>query len=243
MFNHSLTHLRTKREKPAQNFLREQMHAIAQDRLADIQRRFEHAAPLGALADFQESTRDAVVLVGALDTDNHVPETLARARDTLMPDGLFLAVFLGGETLYELRDALQTAELELSGGAAARVHPMIDVRDAAALLLRAGFALPVADRVTLRASYANLQALMHELRALGMTNILEKRSRQPLTRAVLARAQQHYQTHYSDEEHRLIATFDIVVMTGWKPAATQQKPAARGSGKISLVTALGDRQT
>ncbi|MCR6659909.1 MAG: hypothetical protein NVV72_11380 [Asticcacaulis sp.] len=52
---------------------------------------------------------------------------------------------LGQGTLAELRESLLAAEAELSGGASPRVAPFADVRDAGALLQRAGFALPVAD--------------------------------------------------------------------------------------------------
>ena len=104
-----------------------------------------HAAPpgLSLVADeemlpFAAESLDAVVSVMALHWVNDLPGTLAQIRWSLKPDGLFLAAFPGGDTLHELRGALLRAELEVTGGASPRVSPFVDLRDAAALLQRAG---------------------------------------------------------------------------------------------------------
>lgn len=43
---------------------------------------------------------------------NDLPGAMAQARQALKPDGVFLAAMLGGNTLKELRVALQLAEQE-----------------------------------------------------------------------------------------------------------------------------------
>ena len=74
---------------------------------------------------------------------------------------------LGGATLHELRTAFFLAEEEVEGGASPRIAPFADVRELGALLLRAGFALPVADAQTVTVTYPNALALMRELKAAG----------------------------------------------------------------------------
>ncbi|HEU5433079.1 MAG TPA: methyltransferase domain-containing protein, partial [Thermomicrobiales bacterium] len=83
---------------------------------------------------------------------NDLPGVLAQIRRALKPDGLLLAATIGGETLTELRQAFAAAESELEGGISPRVAPFADLRDAGALLQRAGFAVPVTDvdRVVVR---------------------------------------------------------------------------------------------
>ena len=111
--------------------------------------------------------------------------------------------------------------------------------DAAGLLQRAGFALPVADvdRVTVR--YAHPLRLLADLRAMGETSVLADRPARPLTRAVLARAFEIYRERYAEPDGRVPATFEIITATGWAPAATQQKPLKPGSAKTSLAEAVG----
>ena len=91
---------------------------------------------------------------------NDLPGTLIQIGRILKPDGLFLAAMLGGATLWQLRQALAAAEREVEGGLSPRVSPFADLRDAAGLLQRAGFALPVADDETIEVEYPSALSLM-----------------------------------------------------------------------------------
>jgi hypothetical protein len=104
-------------------------------------------------------------------------------RRALRPDGLFLACLFAGDTLTELRQSWLEAEARLTGGASPRVAPMIDVRELGSLLQRAGFALPVADLDRTIVRYADAVALIHEIRSLGLSNVLVGRSRRTVTKA------------------------------------------------------------
>src|SRR5690606_19429794 len=107
-----------------------------------------HSPPAPALVGesealpFANGSLDAVFSLLSLHWVNDLPGTLRQVQQVLRPDGLFLAAMLGGEALRELRQALLQAESELEGGASPRVSPFAELRDAAALLQRAGFALP-----------------------------------------------------------------------------------------------------
>lgn len=181
----------------------------------------------------------AVSLLGLQD-ENDIPGLLVQARRALRPDGLFLAAMAGAGTLSELRESLLSAETELSGGVSPRVAPFTDVRDAGALLQRAGFALPVADVETLTVRYDGIYGLMADLRAMGAQNALLARSRRPATRRLFQRAAEIYAERFSDPDGRVRATFSIVWMSGWAPDPTQQKPLKPGSAQITLASVLKD---
>lgn len=168
---------------------------------------------------------------------NDLPGALIQIRRALKPDGLMIASLFGGETLTELRQALQLAEIEVSGGLTPRVAPFADVRDLGGLLQRAGFALPVTDTDKLVVRYAHPLKLLEELRGMGETNVLAEGQR-PLSRAVLARFVEIYQERFSEPDGRVRATFEIHTATGWAPHASQQKPLQPGSAKKSLAEAL-----
>ena len=139
-------------------------------------------------------------------------------------------------TLAELRRALTEAEAELTGGAAPRVSPFPDLRDCAALLQRAGFALPVADVEEIRLLYADPFAMLRDLRAGGETNAVRERDRRTPTRALFPAAL----SLLPAEAGRLPATLRLAMLTGWAPAPSQPKPATRGSANVSLADALKD---
>jgi SAM-dependent methyltransferase len=191
---------------------------------------------------FALESLDLVVSSLSLHWTNDFVGALIQIRQALKPDGLFLGAMLGGATLTELRAALTTAELELFGGAGPRVSPFTDAFDAAALLQRAGFALPVTDvdRVTVR--YANAVRLMADLRAMGETSVLIEGPRRPLTRGLIARAAEIYAQRFAEPDGRVLATFEIITLTGWAPHASQQRPLRPGSATTRLADALGVRE-
>lgn len=167
-----------------------------------------------------------------------LPGALLQMRRALKPDGLLLATLLGSGTLQELRDVLMQAELELTGGASPRVAPFVEIKDAGALLQRAGFALPVADADKLTVRYDNMFALIRDLRAMGATSTLLERSRKPVKRDVFLRAAELYAENHSDADGRIRATFNVISLSGWAPHESQQKPLKPGSAKTSLAEAL-----
>lgn len=185
------------------------------------------------------SDYNLIVSVLHLQAVNDVPGYLARLRQHLAPDGLLMIAALGGDTLTELREAFLSADAEVFGGASARVAPMIQVRDAGALLQRAGLALPVADVETHVVRYASPFALMSEIKALGASNPLLDRSRRLASPALLAAAAQAYAERDGDPDGRIRATLEVIWLSGWVPHESQQQPLKPGSAKTRLGDALG----
>lgn len=183
-----------------------------------------------------EAGFDLVVSVGALDTINDLPGALIQTRRALKPDGLFLAALAGAGSLPRLRAALRAAEEAEGLPAAARLHPQIDVRAAGDLLVRAGFALPVADDEALDVRYSDLATLVADLRGMAATNLLVERPRRAFGRLGYAAAAVAFEGAGSDG--RTTERYHILHLSGWAPSADQPRPARRGSGTASLADAL-----
>jgi len=173
---------------------------------------------------------------------NDLPGTLIQIARILRPDGLFLAAMLGGGTLWQLRQALAAAESEVESGLSPRVSPFADLRDAAGLLQRAGFALPVADCETIDVEYANALALMRDLGAMGESNLVAERRRGFSRRATLLRAAEIYGERFALPSGRIAASFEVLFLHGWAPHASQPKPLRPGSAAHRLAEALGTRE-
>jgi SAM-dependent methyltransferase len=198
----------------------------------------------GAVADEEalplaKGSIDLFASALALQWTNDLPGTLVQIRQALEPDGLFLAAMTGGRTLAELREALFAAETEISGGASLRVTPAVDIRDAGALLQRAGFALPVADRDLITVRYDSVALLLKDLRAMGATNALTERERRPVARRLLARAGEIYAERFSDPDGRIRASFEIISLSGWAPYENQRKPARHDPTKVGVAKETG----
>lgn len=257
LFDRSVLDQRRRRVQRDALFLHDAAREEVQDRLRLVNKAFHYPAIVTpfpeiwdrALADanvvqdtetlkLQAGAHDLVIHAMALHAANDPVGQLIQCRRALKPDGLLLGLFLGGRTLAELREALSRAEAQVTGGLSARFAPMIDIRDAGALLQRAGFALPVADVVTLSTSYRNIWHLMRDLRAMGETNVLMNRPRRATLRTVFDSAQEHYACEHMQADGRLVATFDTIAVTGWAPDASQPKPLRPGSAQTALADAL-----
>lgn len=202
-------------------------------------------APLIADEDtlsLEAGAHDLVIHAMALHWANDLVGQMIQSRRALSPDGLFLGVLLGGQTLSELRASIAQAEAEVVGGLSPRIAPMAEIRDLGGLLQRAGFNLPVADSVTIRASYDSLTALIRDLRGMGETNALKDRLKRPSRRRILERAAEIYTDAYAGDDGRLIATFELIFLLGWAPDPDQPKPLRPGSAQARLAEALNAKE-
>jgi hypothetical protein len=120
-----------------------------------------------------------------------------------------------------------------------RVSPFADLRDAAGLLQRAGFALPVADGETIEVDYPDALALMRDLGAMGEGNLVGERRRGFSRRTTLLRAAEIYGERFATPAGRITASFEVIFLHGWSPDASQPKPLKPGAARLSLADALG----
>ena len=250
-------------ERNGPSFLLIRAAEDAASRIADINRQFDRGVILSAVdmretilsdlppdrqpitLDWQETLDavsgeyDLIISLLELQTENDLPGALLRLRKHLKADGFFTAALFGGESLSDLRQTLYTVDSAVFGGATARVYPMIDHHQAAALLGRAGLNLPVVDKDRVNVSYGKLQTLVSDLRDLGLTNTLTARHKAPLPKGYLDAVEAAYP---KNEEGQHPAQFEILWLTGWSPHESQQKPLKPGSAKMRLADALGTEE-
>ena len=133
-------------------------------------------------------------------------------RRVLKPQGLLLISSFGPDTLWELREAFARAD-EIP-----HVSPFADIAGVGDALVRAGFQQPVLDREVETTDYADLAALMRELRALGATNALAARRHTLTGRARFAAAERAYEPLRRDDG-MLPATWETITAMAWAPEA------------------------
>ncbi|XP_053568107.1 arginine-hydroxylase NDUFAF5, mitochondrial [Bombina bombina] len=182
---------------------------------------------------FKENTFDLVMSSLSLHWVNDLPRTFHEIHRVLKPDGVFIGAMFGGETLYELRCALQLAEIEREGGFSPHVSPFTAVTDLGSLLGRAGFNMLTVDTDEIQVQYPGMYEVMKDLQGMGESNCAWNR-RGLLHRDSLLAAAAIYQEMYGEEDGSVPATFQIFYMIGWKPHESQAKPAKRGSATASF---------
>lgn len=228
------------------------------DRLVDVSRTFNDVLIIGPMANFEShilgprnsvvslateidedrlpypaETFDLVIAAGTLDSVNDLPGALIQIRRCLRPDGLFLGQMFGAGTLGLLKtiflDAQETA-------ASPHIHPQIDLRTAADLLSRTGFALPVADSDIMTVRYSDWRRLVGDVRDMGVGNSLSG-PRRYLGRGFNDKLTASWMRH-AGPDGKVEEKFVHIHLSGWAPSADQPKPAKRGSASMSLASIL-----
>lgn len=144
--------------------------------------------------------------------------SLAELVRVLRPGGLLMFTSFGPDTLNELRSAWRTTD------EAVHVHAFIDMHDIGDALMRAGFADPVMDVDRLTLTYANVEQVLRELKAIGASNAARGRGRALTGKARYAQFKDAYQALARDG--RIPATYEVVYGHAWAPEAARATPVS-----------------
>ena len=146
----------------------------------------------------------------ALQWVNDLPRALAEFRRVLKVGGLAWFTTFGPDTLKELRAAFAEVDRHT------HVSRFVDMHDIGDLLVQAGFADPVMDMEYLTLTYAEGEAMMRDLRAIGATNATIGRPRGLMGRERWRRTLAALDGMRRDG--RIPATFEVIYGHAWKVA-------------------------
>lgn len=140
---------------------------------------------------------------------NDLPRAFSECQRVLQPGGLLTFTTFGPDTLKELRQAFA------GDGGRVHVNRFYDMHDIGDMLVHAGFADPVMDMEQVTLTYADVETLMRELKAIGAHNVAAGRNRGLTGRRALDDLRRRYDGLRRDG--RLPATFEVVYGHCWKP--------------------------
>jgi malonyl-CoA O-methyltransferase len=138
-------------------------------------------------------------------------DVFKECRRVLKHGGLLLMSALGETTLFELKHCWKTID-DL-----AHVNTFPALHDLGDKLLNTGFHDVVVNTEVLTLTYADIRALMSDLKASGGQNVDEKRSKSLYSRQQLYKLANAYKD-YQLEDNRIPASFEVVYLRAKKPA-------------------------
>lgn len=168
------------------------------------------------LSSLKKESFDLIVSNLNLHHINFIPQFLMEAKSLLKPEGIFVASFFGEENLPQLHKTISEVESEIYQGISPRMIPTIDVKTAAMLLQKAGFANPVSTLERVDVEYENPLKLLKDLKMMGQGNIMFKRSRKFFSKGFLQKVLQEYKNNYQTSDGAVKATFEIITIIGTK---------------------------
>ena len=175
---------------------------------------------------FAEGSVDVVFSNLCLQWIEDLPAVFAGFRRVLKPGGLMLVSTFGPDTLYELRESFAHAD------ATPHVSPFATIAQFGDALVHAGFRNPVLDRDLHETRYADLPALMRELRAIGATNALQSRRHTLTGRTRFAAAARAYEG-FRAQDGTLPATWETITAMAWAPEPGA--PIREGGFEVTTV--------
>ncbi|MFN3716315.1 MAG: malonyl-ACP O-methyltransferase BioC [Thiobacillus sp.] len=170
----------------------------------------------------------------ALQWAQDLESTLKGIHRALVPGGLFMFATFGPDTLKELRAAFAGID------ASPHVNRFTDLHDIGDMLVHAGFAHPVMEMDMLTLTYADLKALMRDIKGMGAHNTAADRRRGLLGKAAWQRLEAAYEIHRN--AGRLPATFEVIYGHAWAGdkltrddgrQVIQMKIGARRAGRMA----------
>ncbi|MCP4922603.1 MAG: methyltransferase domain-containing protein [bacterium] len=180
---------------------------------------------------FKESSFDLIVSAGTLHTLNDLPGALLQTRKCLKPDGLFVASFVGGNTLSTLRKTLYEVEAQFYDRAAARISPFIDPSMGTTLLQRAGFSVPLVTQDKKSVAFESIFHLAHALRFLGENNTLES-TPPPVSRSFWQKVERALPRN---DQNLVEDNFHILTLAGRAFHPNQQKSLNVSKASLHLL--------
>jgi ubiquinone/menaquinone biosynthesis C-methylase UbiE len=129
---------------------------------------------------------DLIVFSFGLHWINDVPNFLIKIKDLLNPEGIFIANFVGSNSLKSLRSQLIGVETQFSYPHSPHISPFIHFNHITPLLQQSGFKEIIVDYEDIELEYKSPFALMKEIQNIGESNSLIKTANYSISRAMLA---------------------------------------------------------
>lgn len=190
----------------------------------------------GRALPFEDESINLVTSSLSLHWVNNLPGLFKEINRVLKKDGVFIGSMFGGDTLFELRGALQLAELEREGGFASHVSPYVQAQDLGSLLNRSGFNMVTLDTDEVTIRVPTVMQLIRDLKGMAENNAAWSRKIR-INKDTLLAANAIYSSLYGkEEEGKLVlpATFQVYFWIGWKPHPNQPMPLDPQKSDVSL---------
>jgi len=128
---------------------------------------------------------DLVTFSQGLHWINDVPSFLMSIKNILKPNGLFIANFIGGNSLKKLRTRLIEAEIASNCVHSPHISPFIHFDHVNPLLAQAGFSEFVIDYENIEIEFNSPLELMREIKNIGESNALDNTNNYGISKQML----------------------------------------------------------
>lgn len=165
---------------------------------------------------FLNNSFDLVISNLNLHSVNDLPGTLIQIQRSLKEGGLFVASFIGENSLKELKEVFIKSESDIGKNVNFHVSPTISSETLSSLMVRAGFKDVVVDKDTVTLEYNTPEDLLLDLKNSGESNCMANGRVRYLRKEVLREFYKNYYKMYPGDNDGVLSSFDIITCVGHK---------------------------
>lgn len=177
---------------------------------------------------FADDSFDLIFSSLSMQWCNDLDAALFEAKRVLKPGGLFVFSTFGPDTLKELRHSWAQVD------EASHVNHFIDMHDIGDALLQGGYAEPVMEAEIMTVTYDSVDAVMHDLKAIGANITARSSSNKGLMgKSVLQTVRRSYEAFRRDNV--LPATYEIIYGHAWKSENASSKPQSTNYQTVDFI--------
>lgn len=187
---------------------------------------------------FNKKSFDIVISNGVLQSLEDPLDYLIGSFNLLKADGLICGILVGERAFNTARLALIKAESFISKSVSPRFHPNISMVDLGRLLAKAGFVLPIIERMEFALDHKNILRLTEQIRNCGEINMLTLRRKSFSNRHLFTEWQKEIDTMSSENKKLQPLIIEAIVFIAWVPDPSQPKALRPGSAAHSFAEAV-----
>ncbi len=165
---------------------------------------------------FKDNSFDLVMSVLNLHWVNDLLGALIQIRRSLKPGGLFVASFIGGSSLSEVKRVFVEIESKLGINVNFHVPPMIATKSLAELMQKARFKDVVVDKTLKKVNYQDPLKILKDLQAMGESNCMGGGNIRYLRKDVLNAFSGEYRKLFGMKDSSVDSSFEIITCVGYK---------------------------
>lgn len=179
----------------------------------DIHKSAKHITPQ-SFDNLPSNSQDVIISILEFQSINDVISYIQKLKTKLREKGALILTFPGNKSFYSLRKHFEIIEGELLGGASPRFFPMIDVKDAGAIIYRCGFKNVISDVDEIDLDLKSFEDFIDFVRSSGLGNCIIKRDKRFLTKRIFDSIEKKIS---QDADKKSLFQLDLVTVTAYNP--------------------------
>ena len=164
---------------------------------------------------FKKESFDLVICNFCFHNISSKIEYLKNLKKILKNGGLLICNYFGEDSLIELRNSFLLTDEKVFGGSFLRFPKNLRLVEFSDMLAKQGFSEIITEKINFEIFYTNVLKILKDLKGIGEDNFISEKKKK-ISRVYLKELDKVYKNNFSNEDHKLKVTCEIISSSSWK---------------------------